>query len=140
MSKVRHLNVLHPAAKRVQAALKVHEFVVNAPRPLAGDETWEGDFISGRYYAAGTSEEYGDYWNKYGAVYLNLVTNAEVLQAIINSYQSHRYKKNLRGLIKKRGHRLIKDLGISIDLPYVVDESVSVEEMLNAANWEGYES
>lgn len=37
----------------------------NAPRPLYGTKTWEGDFIHGRFYAAiDPIEEFGEGWAK----------------------------------------------------------------------------
>ncbi|MEV4083029.1 hypothetical protein AB0J43_22450 [Nonomuraea fuscirosea] len=65
--------------------------VVNAPRPLAGPVTWQGDFVSGVFYAAGPLAECGRSWLADDATLLVPVTPAEVIDRIRTYYTKHGY-------------------------------------------------
>ncbi|MEU7855151.1 hypothetical protein [Nonomuraea sp. NPDC049141] len=65
--------------------------VVNAPRPLLGRATWQGEFVSGVFYASGPLDEYGPRWLADDATLLVPVTPAEVVERVRAYYKEHGY-------------------------------------------------
>ena len=50
---VRYVNKLREGAYEINRQNQMGLVVVNAPRPIPGEVTWEGPFITGLFYAAG---------------------------------------------------------------------------------------
>lgn len=104
--------------------------VVNAARPMSGDEYWEGKFISGVFYVAGDLVRWQKHWLAYGAVRLQPITNQEILQAVIDKAKTHRYGSMLRGLVEKRGLSAIQELASNwLNMPFSVEHGVDLESV-----------
>lgn len=56
--------------------------VANAPRPIPGEVTWQGDFRHGVFYAAGDLFMYGNSWASLDAWPVVPITNQEVLSKL----------------------------------------------------------
>lgn len=66
--------------------------VYNAPRPLFGTKTWQGDFICGIFYAAvDPADEYADSWRfentRNDARLLTFVTREEAMAEALEYYR-----------------------------------------------------
>jgi hypothetical protein len=134
--RTRYINSLRDRALTTKIqALKPGVVVVNAPRPIAGDETWQGEFVTGSFYATGSLEEYGKKWERLGAVQLILITNAEVFQKVIVGCQSHPLRHGLRALLEKRGKQAMQEMAANLELHYMIDESSDFAAELDAADW-----
>jgi hypothetical protein len=135
--KIRYINDLRypEVTKSIEFTKKRRRIVVNAPRPLPGDRAWEGPFITGIHYASGKPSRYGDDWAKLGAVRVEVITNAEVLQEVIESCKDHAFRDRLRSLFEKRGPEAVKEMAVNIDLQYVIDPSADFASELASADW-----
>jgi hypothetical protein len=111
---------------------------------MSGDEDWDGDFIAGRCYVAGDIERWGQHWLDYGAYQLEIVTNAQVLQNLINKCVGHPYGARLKDTILKRGDRggeVIRELAWSmLEQPYYPDLCTDVHAEIAAADWSELEA
>ncbi|MFF0770904.1 hypothetical protein ACFYUK_18610 [Nonomuraea wenchangensis] len=65
--------------------------VVNAPRPVAGNLTWTGEFRHGRYYAAGNLQQMAEGWHADDAVLLVEITPQAVVRKIGRYIADHGY-------------------------------------------------
>lgn len=97
--------------------------VVNASRPLSGDDAWEGDYLRGIHYAASKTNQFAKHWTDYDAKQVVVVTNEEILALL-------RQEAIDRGFTVERFNRLYSDKGESfperyarswLDIPYYVD-------------------
>lgn len=59
-----------------------HWQVVNAPRPIPGMVTWQGDFRHGIFYAAGPIEQFGQSWNELDAWPVEAITNLQIVEKV----------------------------------------------------------
>lgn len=134
---IRYVNAGHDEAPRIQAALDKGHTVVNATRPLSGDEYWEGSFIAGLYYTAGDIERWGQHWKDYGGYQLKLVTNAQVLQTLVERCKGHPYGSRLKSILEKRGPGGVRELAWGMtEQPYWPDLSTDFPAELAAINWD----
>ena len=135
--KKRYINSLRDQSltELIQRRQKEGLVVVNAPRPLPGEQQWDGDFITGIHYATGSFEEYSRQWKRMGAVKLALITNAEVLQKVIEGCQSHPLRHGLRSLLEKRGKSAVQEMASNLELHYIIDKFSDLAAELDAADW-----
>lgn len=61
------------------------EIIVNAPRPLPGRITWEGEFLYGVHYATGHPDIYGSEWEELKAWRLVILSDAEIVERVKES-------------------------------------------------------
>ena len=135
--KKRYINSLRDQSltELIQRRQEEGLVVVNAPRPLPGEQQWEGDFITGIHYATGRLEDYSNKWERLGAAQLCLITNAEILQKVIESCQSHPFRYGLRSLLEKRGKSAVQEMAANLEMHYMIDESSDLTAELEAADW-----
>lgn len=65
--------------------------VVNAPRPLLGNPTWQGDFLHGRHYAAGPLDTLAQHWHADDAVLLVEITPQAIMRQVTKHIISRGY-------------------------------------------------
>lgn len=137
---IRYVNSAHGEARKIQLRIDRGYTVVNSTRPMRGDEDWDGDFIAGRFYVAGDIERWGQHWLDYGAYQIVIVTNAQVLQNLINKCAGHPYGVRLKETILKRrsdmGAQVIRELAWSmLEQPYYPDLCTDIKAEIAAADW-----
>ncbi len=110
--------------------------VVNGPRPLGGDAAWEDRFVTGIHYAAGGPEFYG-HWNDYAHAEIKLISNRDVLQAVIDHSKTRRFGSTLRATLDKRGVALLKETAaVWLNMPYLDLGKERFEADMKAVSWE----
>jgi hypothetical protein len=63
----------------LQHHLDLGRIVVNAPRPIGGEDQWKGSFLCGIFWAANAPTiDQVYHWYRYGATIVDLVTDADV--------------------------------------------------------------
>jgi hypothetical protein len=67
--------------------------VANAPRPIAGELTWTGDFRHGIFYAAHPADRDGilDSWGADDAWPVEFIDNAEIMRRVLAKLAEHGY-------------------------------------------------
>lgn len=85
--------------------------IANAPRPLAGPQTWTGDFRCGIFYAA--APELVPSWRADDARLIRFITNADI-EARIDAYLVEREY----GTLDELG-LTYADIAPGMELPYV---------------------
>ncbi|HEX4620125.1 MAG TPA: hypothetical protein VH208_01035 [Myxococcaceae bacterium] len=93
--------------------------VVNAPRPLPGRITWQGDFLCGIFYAAGPPDDFdqlGDSWRRLDARRVELIDNPEI-------------ERRVRSYLSAQGYGTPEELEMSIaELAAVMEEPLPWRE------------
>jgi hypothetical protein len=98
--------------------IQLHRWsVVNAPRPLCGRVTWEGEFRHGIYYAAGPLEEYAKGWANLDAWPVQAITNMEIVQ-MVERRAKERGFASLGACLEENGYESIAELARACDLPW----------------------
>lgn len=77
-----HVNRPNPFGEHT-ATIQLNRWaVVNAPRPIPGAITWQGEFRHGIFYAAGNRADFGERWNDLDAWPVEAITNLDVTERI----------------------------------------------------------
>ena len=124
-------------ASQIRFAQEDGEIVVNAPRPLPGNKTWTGKFRCGKFYAAGELAKFGETWVSLDAKELRLVSNAQVLRAVIIEGHRRGYGDRLRELLTKFTPDKIAEQAVCwLNMPFFAEEAAADwEQMLADADW-----
>ena len=63
----------------IQSHIDLGRIVVNAPRPIGGEDQWKGAFLCGIFWSANAPDiEVIYHWYRYGATIVDLVDDAQV--------------------------------------------------------------
>lgn len=93
--------------------------VVNAPRPLAGEVTWDGEFRHGLFYAAGPRREsLQAEWDSSDAWPVVVVDNADVVRMVLEYAEREGYCSTLAELDALGVS--VADVAVDLGLPYIV--------------------
>ena len=66
--------------------------IVNAPRPLLGEQTWTGQFRHGTFYAASPEIRGGSFgWKADDAWLVRFITDADVEQLVLAKFAEYGY-------------------------------------------------
>jgi hypothetical protein len=65
--------------------------IVNAPRPIAGERTWTGDFRHGVFYAAAKGDRLEQSWAADDAWPVVFTTNGAVEAAVLAKFEEYGY-------------------------------------------------
>ena len=124
-------------ASQIRFAQEDGETVVNAPRPLPGNKTWQGKFRSGIFYAAGDPEQYGAAWKDLDAKELRLVSNAQILRLVIEEGHRRGYGDALRELLSElTPEQMAEQAQCWLDMPFFAEEATANwQQMLTDADW-----
>ncbi|MEV0149763.1 MULTISPECIES: hypothetical protein [unclassified Nonomuraea] len=85
--------------------------VANAPRLLAGAITWTGEFMNGRYYAAGKLDELAERWHADDAVLVVELTPQAIVRKVARYISDHGYTleeiaKGYEGAVGDTAHEM----------------------------------
>lgn len=89
--------------------------VVNAPRPLTGLLTWEGEFRAGIFYAAGPMDAFAERWRADDATLLLPITPADIVAKLRAACADH--DTTLEKIAASYGGAA-QDLAQDFDLPW----------------------
>jgi hypothetical protein len=78
--------------------------VVCAPRPIPGEETWQGDWCAGVFWASGDLDEFQLQWNELDATEILLTSNSKLLLLAQEKYEKRKaYVGSIRNPESKLG-------------------------------------
>ena len=125
-------------ASQIRFAQEDGEIVVNAPRPLPGNKTWQGKFRSGVFYAAGDPEQYGAIWQALDAKELRLVSNAQILRLVIEAGHRKGYGDRLKAVMMAQftPEKMAEQAECWLNMPFFAEEAAADwQQMLADADW-----
>lgn len=122
---------------QIRFAQEEGALVVNAPRPLPGNKTWEGRFRCGIFYAAGELDRFGREWAALDAKELRLVSNAQILRLVIEEGHRRGYGNRLQELMMKfTPDKLAEQAVCWLHMPFFAEEATANwEQMMADADW-----
>jgi hypothetical protein len=127
-TKIVWVNSLDEDAERLLALLNPETGVViyNAPRPIPGDDAWEGKFRHGIFYAIGTREQFGKSWDSLDAWPVQVVSNAEIEEKLRIEAANRPLGDRFESFVQKRGQAGYKELAqFWLGMPYKTTEGES---------------
>lgn len=131
---VRYLNEREEDAQKVLDCNRRGLTVVNAARPVSGEEDWIGRFLAGVHYTAGNLERLRQHWIDYDAKRVEVVSNADILQELIKVASQRRFGDRLFPLLRERGQSAMIELCRSlVHMPYVEVSEEEFEAMIENA-------
>ncbi len=111
--------------------------IANAARPLVGTVAWEGRFRAGVYYACGDFDDLGEHWARNDASEVRLISDAEVLRAVIVEGHKRGFGDKLKALLSKfTPDKLAEQAYCWFDMPFSTDLSAEdFQQLLADADW-----